>query len=65
MKKIFIVEASKVIYDQYESFAVVAFDEKEAFELVEKSFEEDQFPLTIKEIDLNESGIFHSSFNAG
>lgn len=65
MKKIFIVEASKVIYDQYESLAVVAFDEKEAFELVEKSFEEDQFPLTIKEIDLNESGIFHSSFNAG
>lgn len=65
MKKIFIVEASKVIYDQYESLAVVAFDEKEAFELVEKSFEEDQLPLTIKEIDLNESGIFHSSFNAG
>ena len=65
MKKVFVVEPEDYDYDEYDGIAVVADSSQEAIEIAEKFFSDDQGKLTAKEIDMTESGMILSSFNAG
>lgn len=73
MKKIFIVSAEHCTWDQYDSVVVLAESAEEAvalgqnlFELDEEDTDTFQGKISAEEIDLNsESGIVHTSFNAG
>lgn len=73
MKKVYLVQAEKCNYDQFDGVVVIADDEQEALELCKNNyyggsfFEEDQGKITIKEIDLKSStsSVILTSFNAG
>mgnify|MGYP003288615499 CR=1 FL=1 len=66
MKKVFIVEAEKVTWDQYDSVIVLAESEEEAIALGQGFFETDQGKISAREVDLNgQSGVIFTSFNAG
>lgn len=72
MKKVFIVEAEKVTWDQYDSVIVLAESEEEAIALGQGYFETDedggtdQGKISAREVDLNGSSeVIFTSFNAG
>lgn len=64
--RLYIVSTDDNGYDEYDSVAVFAENEKEADKL-SRNFLLDEYKVEIKEVDLNkiEKGVVHSSFNAG
>jgi len=80
--KLYIVEATKCGYDEFDSVVVLADNEEQAIEIATHAeeklelddgrvwnqgryFRKSQHPLIATEVDLNEEGIIHGSFNAG
>ena len=70
MKQLYIVTPEDCTWDQYDSIMVLADSEEEAIKIGEGFFEcEDvyapQGKVTAELVDMTETGIIHSSFNAG
>lgn len=65
MKKLFSVYSEECDYDQYDEVIVIADDENKALEIGKDFFEDDQGEIKTKEIELNESGVVSTSYNAG
>jgi len=70
--KIFKVDASGYTYDEYDSVVIVAASKEIALDIAIKGrdsyqfwFEESQYPLTVKEVDLTTEGMILASYNAG
>lgn len=67
MKKIYLVESETYAWDEFDSVVIVADNEEEALSIaIDKHFfNESQGAITATEVDLTESGVVLSSFNAG
>lgn len=70
MKQLYIVTPEDYTWDQYDSIMVLADSEEEAIKIGEGFFEcEDvyapQGKVFAELVDMTETGIIHSSFNAG
>ena len=63
MKKVYLVDCEDWGADEYDSFVVIADNEKNAIELVKNKFNETQGKLFSHEILLNEEKILLGSFH--
>ena len=64
--KVYSVWTDKWDYDDYDTFVVVAKDEKSALEMVIESFDEWQRDsIRVEEVDLTTEHMVLGSFNAG
>lgn len=72
--KLYIVTAHDWDYDQFDCIVVLAESEERALEIAnmkhkdyynQKYFADDQYPLTVEEVDMTKEQIILGSFNAG
>lgn len=63
MKKVYLVDCEDWGADEYDSFVVIADNEKNAIELVKDKFNKTQGKLFVHEILLNEEKILLGSFH--